>query len=171
MKQAFRMTALAMAALPTMGFGATPAQDCAAIDDAASRLACYDRAAGRGNTPPPARPSVPSPAASQPGPVVHSESPPPAPPAPVAATGRQPVPGRDQLRRRTDFDSRIVAVERLRRNYHRLRLEDGTVYDTAVQGLPPAVGTPVHVRRTPVGTTYFDLPDAKPIAVRMPRRL
>lgn len=126
--------------------------DCARIDDPSARLACYDRQSGRATQD------------SQPMPV-------PAPPtAPSAASTNNYQDRRDALKSRTDFDSRLKAAIPLRHGYYRLELEDGTAYDTTTVAPPPHAGAMVHVRRTPFGTTFFDMEGRKPFTVRLSRR-
>ncbi len=65
---------------------------------------------------------------------------------------------------------RIAATSPLRHGYFRLELEDGTAYETTVVGPPPPVGAEVHIRRTLLGTTFFDIKGWSPITVRLSRR-
>lgn len=130
------------------------AQDdrCARIDEPSARLACYDRQSGR---------AAPD---SRPIPL----------PTPASAASAATIDGyqdhRDALKSRTDFDSRLKTAIPLRHGYYRLELEDGTAYNTTTVGPPPSVGAEIHVRRTPFGTTFFDLEGRKPLTVRLSRR-
>ncbi|GFZ97639.1 MULTISPECIES: hypothetical protein [Sphingobium] len=125
---------------------------CARLDDPSERLACYDRRSGRA-----AQDSRPIPV--------------PAPPAAASAAAINSYQDRrDALKSRTDFDSRLKAAIPLRHGYHRLELEDGTAYDTTTVAPPPPVGAVIHVRRTPFGTTFFDMEGRKPFTVRLSRR-
>lgn len=135
---------------------ATPdAAKCRTIADPAERLACYDRAADQ---PAAAPPSAPAPAA----PAIPSAAP---PPAPVPA--RAAPPNREEMKAVT---GRIAATSPLRHGYFRLELQDGTAYETTVVGPPPPVGAEVHIRRTLLGTTFFDIKGWSPITVRLSRR-
>jgi hypothetical protein len=127
---------------------------CAGIDDPSARLACYDSRSGRA-----ARPAaVPAPRPASP------------PSATSPATANAYLDQRDALKSRTDFESRLKTVVPLRHGYFRLELADGTSYDTTTVAPPPAVGDLIHVRRTPFGTTFFDIDGRKPFTVRLSRR-
>ena len=134
------------------------AQDdrCASIDDPSNRLACYDARSGR---------AVQSGAAPAPRPAPSS-----APPATSPALSNTNLDQREALKSLTDFDSRLKAVVPLRHGYYRLELADGTSYDTTTVAPPPTVGDLIHVRRTPFGTTFFDIEGRKPFTVRLSRR-
>ncbi|MFB9051104.1 hypothetical protein ACFFV8_20600 [Sphingobium indicum] len=131
---------------------------CARLDDPSERLACYDRRSGRAAAD--SRP-IPLPASPAPARVAG---------AAAAAEGDSYQDRRDVLKSRTDFDSRLKAAVPLRHGYYRLELEDGTAYDMTTVGPPPPVGAMVHVRRTPFGTTFFDMEGRKPFTVRLSRR-
>jgi hypothetical protein len=155
-----RVIALGLAAAwAATGHAAPASSDCSAIDDSAARLACYDRAAGRtGSTA--SAPAQTRPAAPPPAPLPSAA---PAPAAPAASDY-------DTLKRRADFDSRIVAVTPLRHGYSRIELEDGTAYETTIVAAPPPVGVAVHVSRTFLGTTQLTIDGRGPIVVRLSRR-
>ena len=137
-----------------ISMGSAEAQDnaCARVDDPAARLACYDRAAGRVA------------AEGAPAPV---PTPPAARPAPSRAVAESP---REALRKRGAFDSTLTSVTPLRHGYYRLELADGSAYDTAVVAPPPPVGAAVHVRKSPLGTTFFDMDGRAPFTVKLSRR-
>ncbi|WP_253201200.1 hypothetical protein [Sphingomonas quercus] len=78
-------------------------------------------------------------------------------------------PAREAPRRRADYDTEIATVTPLRHGYYRLQLADGTAYNTTVVAAPPAVGDAVHVRRSPLGTTFFDMAGRSPFAVKPAR--
>ena len=125
---------------------------CARVDDPSERLACYDRRSGRARQD------------SRPIPV-------PASPAAISAAAiNNHQDRRDALKNRTDFDSRLKAAIPLRHGYYRLELEDGTAYDMTTVAPPPQTSTAIHVRRTPFGTTFFDMEGRKPFTVRLSRR-
>lgn len=65
---------------------------------------------------------------------------------------------------------RIAAVSPIRHGYYRLELDDGTAYETTVTGTPPPAGATVKIRRTFLGTTFFDIRGWSPISVRLARR-
>jgi hypothetical protein len=67
-------------------------------------------------------------------------------------------------------DGQIVAVRPLRHGYFALELDSGAVYETTVVGTPPPVGADVHIRRTLLGTTFFDIKGWSPITVRPSRQ-
>lgn len=136
--------------------------DCRAIADPAARLACYD-ARDAGQPAAPARP-VPS---EQPVPSIA-----PAAPAPVLAPVPAPsAPASTATTVRADPEGRIVAVAPLRYGLFRLTLDDGRAFDTTTNTqAPPAVGTAVRLRRTPLGTTFIDVAGRDPITVRLARR-
>ena len=64
---------------------------------------------------------------------------------------------------------RIAAVSPLRHGYYRLELDDGTAYETTVTGTPPPAGASVQIRRTFLGTTFFDIKGWSPVSVRLAR--
>lgn len=153
------LTSLAAAALSAPP---SPLETCRSIADPAARLACYDRAAGQ--TPAPVAPAdtaVPAPSTAE-----------PAPRAPTFSQHQpsRPSTGRNERREaQSDVDSRIAAVSPVRHGYYRLELADGTAYETTVTGAPPPVGAEVHIRRTFLGTTFFDIPGRSPVSVRPAR--
>ena len=126
---------------------------CRAIADPAERLACYDRAADQPVAPAPARNAPAAPLAAS-------------PPPPVPAPARAPT--REESKAATS--GRIAATQPLRHGYFRLELEDGAAYETTVVGPPPPVGSEVHIRRTLLGTTFFDIKGWSPITVRLSRQ-
>ena len=136
--------------------------DCRALSDPAARLSCYDTIGAEAPLP------APAPSAA----VSSSVAEPSAPSAPVAApparTATQ-APNSD-LKRRSDFDSRIAAVVPQRHGYYRLVLDDGSAYLTTSVAPPVPVGAAVHIRRTVIGTTYLDTPGRDPIAIRLARQ-
>ncbi|WP_442678650.1 hypothetical protein ACSBM8_14195 [Sphingomonas sp. ASY06-1R] len=98
----------------------------------------------------------------------------PADPAPRATVAPAPTRDtaqaqRDDLKRRSNFDSRIAAVVPQRHGYYRLVLEDGSAYLTTSVAPPVPVGAAVHIRRTFAGTTYLDTAGRDPIAIRLAR--
>ena len=64
---------------------------------------------------------------------------------------------------------RIATVSPIRHGYYRLELDDGTAYETTVTGTPPPAGATVTIRRTFLGTTFFDIRGWSPISVRLAR--
>ena len=70
----------------------------------------------------------------------------------------------------TSRNGQIVAVRPLRHGYFALELDNGAVYETTVVGTPPPVGAGVHIRRTLLGTTFFDIKGWSPITVRPSRQ-
>ena len=141
--------------------------ECRTLSDPTARLACYDEVAG---VAPAAQ--APAPAVQPPGPAAQpsfqSRATPPVAQQQAAAPARtQAAPA--ELKKRSDFDSRLTAVVPLRHGYYRLELEDGTAYETTAVAPPPAAGEAVHIRRTFVGTTYLDMKGRSPIAIRLAR--
>lgn len=138
-------------------------EKCRGIADPAQRLACYDKAA--------AQPSAPMAPAAQS----------PAAPSPQATS--EPLPDRRRARAETRSEKRnhreeraelategrIAAVSPLPHGYFRLELADGTAYNTTEVANPPPVGSDVRIRRTFLGTTFFDIKGWSPIAVRLSR--
>lgn len=129
---------------------------CASIDDPSARLACYDARSGR---------AAQSGAAHAPFPVPSSTAPMTSP-----TLSNADLDQRQALKSRTDFGSRLKTVVPLRHGYFRLELADGTSYDTTTVAPPPIVGDLIHVRRTPLGTSFFDIDGRKPFTVRLSRR-
>jgi hypothetical protein len=153
------------AALAASGAIAAPRTmaDCRALSDPAARLSCYDTIGVEAPVPLPA----PAPYAAAPARPAD-----PAPPsATVAASPARDTARaqRDDLKRRSNFDSRIAAVVPQRHGYYRLVLEDGSAYLTTSVAPPVPVGAAVHIRRTFAGTTYLDTAGRDPIAIRLAR--
>jgi hypothetical protein len=152
----------------TSGALAAPAdmEKCRAIADPAQRLACYDQAAAP--TSASAAPVTQSPIAQTP-----AASPPPAVSAPPSEPrhARAEKRGRREQEQRVELASegRIAAVTPLPHGYFRLKLADGTAYNTTEVANPPPVGADVRIRRTFLGTTFFDIKGWSPIAVRLSR--
>ena len=141
--------------------------ECRTLADPSARLACYDQVAG-------AAPSAqtPAPASQLPAPAAapsfqNRTAPPTAAYQPAAPVRVQAAPA--ELKKRSDFDSRLTAVVPLRHGIYRLELEDGTAYETTAVAPPPAAGEAVHIRRTFVGTTYLDMKGRSPVAIRLAR--
>jgi len=138
-------------------------EKCRAIADPVQRLACYDRAA--------AQPSTAAAQAAQ-SPAV---SPPPAASAPAAEPRHVRREARSEKRNAREeraelaSEGRIAAVIPLPHGYFRLELADGAAYNTTEVANPPAVGSDVRIRRTFLGTTFFDIKGWSPIAVRLSR--
>jgi hypothetical protein len=136
-------------------------EKCRAIADPAQRLACYDQAAAQPSaSPAPAGPSAASP-------------PPPATSAPASEPRRARAEkrGHRELEQRAELPSegRIAAITPLPHGYFRLQLADGIAYNTTEVANPPPVGADVRIRRTFLGTTFFDIKGWSPIAVRLSR--
>jgi hypothetical protein len=157
-----RSTSLAIGALVlSTCASAAPSstEQCRNIADPAARLACYDRAADEGTAGKQGRSAerpAAAPAPSPSSPTTASEPPRAAPP--TRATEKAPVNGQ------------IVAVRPLRHGYFALELDNGAIYETTVVGTPPPVGAEVHIRRTLLGTTFFDIKGWSPITVRPSRQ-
>ena len=60
-------------------------------------------------------------------------------------------------------------VSPIRHGYYRLELDDGRAYETTVTGAPPPAGASVQIRRTFLGTTFFDIKGWSPVSVRLAR--
>ena len=157
-----RTTSLAIGALvlSTWASAAPPStEQCRSIADPAARLACYDRAADEGTAGKQGR-SAERPAAApapSPGSPMTAPEPPRVAPA-TRATDKAPANGQ------------IVAMRPLRHGYFALELDNGAIYETTVVGTPPPVGAEVHIRRTLLGTTFFDIKGWSPITVRPSRQ-
>ena len=163
MKGICQLAAIGGIAWVSLGYAQAQDDPCRAIEDPTQRLACYDQRSGRavqGGSGQASRPIPAAPAQTAPAPYSPQSA-----PAPEMTESR-----RDALKRRTDFDSSIKAVVTLRHGYYRLELADGTSYDTTTLVPPPQVGEAVHVRRTPFGTTFFDMEGRDPFTVRLSRR-
>jgi len=138
-------------------------EKCRAIADPAQRLACYDQAAAQSSAAPP--PMAQSPVAQ--GPM--------APPPSASAPPSEPRHARGEPRNRREqhaelaSEGRIATVAPLPHGYFRLELADGTAYNTTEVASPPPVGSEVRIRRTFLGTTFFDIKGWSPIAVRLSR--
>jgi hypothetical protein len=133
---------------------------CSAIAAPAARLACYDALA---NHAAPQAPSATGPAprpAPAARPVAHAF-----PARPTAAPSSY-----EALRKRSNFASVALEVEPLPHGLFRLHLADGTAYDTSMEGAHIAKGETLHIRRSPLGTTFVDLPAQQPIPVRLVRQ-
>ncbi|MDE1918059.1 MAG: hypothetical protein KGJ57_16810 [Sphingomonadales bacterium] len=136
---------------------------CSAIISPAARLACYDEMAGR-----PAAPPATHAQSRNPAPVRSAQ---PARPAPAVAPAAPVSPASDYaaLRKRSNFTAVALKVEPLPHGLFRLHLADGTAYDTSMEGAHVASGMTLHIRRSPLGTTFVDLPGQAPIPVRLHR--
>jgi hypothetical protein len=75
----------------------------------------------------------------------------------------------EALRKRSNFDAVALEVEPLPHGLFRLHLADGTSYDTSQEGAHVAPGETIHIRRSPLGTTFADLPGQHPMPVRLVR--
>lgn len=128
---------------------------CSTIAAPSARLACYDALAGQTS----AQPS----ATSMPAPL----------PAPAARPATHPVStlatAYTALRKRSHFEAIAQEVEPLPHGLFRLHLADGSAYDTSMEGAHIAQGAMLHIRRSPLGTTFVDLPSQAPIPVRLVR--
>lgn len=132
---------------------------CRSIADPAARLACYDRAMGPG-----------APAANV---ATTGDKAPEAAARPLATPSAQSMReanDRSQDQAAATRAGRIAAVSPIRHGYYRLELDDGTAYETTVTGTPPPAGATVKIRRTFLGTTFFDIRGWSPISVRLARR-
>jgi len=154
-----------MALFLTSGALAAPAdvEKCRAIADPTQRLACYDQAAAQ--PPAPAAPTAQS--MTAPPPPVASAPPPE--PRPARREARSEKRGRQEERAELASEGRIAAVSPLPHGYFRLELADGTAYNTTEVANPPPVGADVRIRRTFLGTTFFDIKGWSPITVRLSR--
>ena len=140
---------------------ASPETDaCRAVTNAAERLACFDRVTAP-DAVMPADPATSGRTGRAPAAAALPARHPAAPAAPRAARGTQAAAARDGV---------LAAVTPLRHGYFRLQLDDRTSYDTTVVSLAPPVGAKVRVRRTLIGTTFFDIPGWSPIAVKRSRQ-
>ena len=132
---------------------------CRSIADPAARLACYDRAMGTG--------------AASPANTVTTEGKAPEAMAPPLATpskqSLQEVGDRRQDQATPTRTGRIAVVSPIRHGYYRLELDDGTAYETTATGTPPPAGASVQIRRTFLGTTFFDIKGWSPVSVRLAR--
>lgn len=128
---------------------------CSTIATPSARLACYDALAGH--------PAEKAPAA--PAPARHAA------PAkrPAAQAVSAPVTSYAALRKRSNFNAVAQQVEPLPHGLFRLHLADGTAYDTSMEGAHIAEGATLHIRRSPLGTTFVDLPSQPPIPVHLVR--
>ncbi|WP_420139865.1 hypothetical protein [Sphingomonas sp.] len=166
MKRSSNLALSAVAiALATSAASAAPRTmaECRALSDPPTRLRCYDMIGGEAPSPGPA------PAPYVPAPTRSTDSAQPAAPImtrPAHDTARAQ---REDLKRRSNFDSRIAAVVPQRHGYYRLVLEDGSAYLTTSVAPPVPVGAAVHIRRTFAGTTYLDTAGRDPIAIRLAR--
>lgn len=138
-------------------------EKCRAIADPAQRLACYDQAAGQPSAP--AAPAAQSPAAPPP-PVASAAT---AEPRHVRREVRSEKRSRREEKAELASEGRIAAVVPLPHGYFRLELADGAAYNTTEVANPPPVGADVRIRRTFLGTTFFDIKGWSPIAVRLSR--
>lgn len=143
----------ALFGLITVGAVATSPQDCRAITDSAARLACYD-----------AREAKPASASSLEMPSTR--------PAPgYAPSAPQPTAASNASIVRSDPTGRVTSVTARRYGLFRLTLDDGRTFDTATNtNAPPVVGDSVRLRRTPIGTTFLDIPGRSPVTVRLVRQ-
>lgn len=137
---------------------------CTTIAAPAARLACYDEMAGRAS-PAPTTP-MPSPPTSKP---VFTTTPTTPAPAVAQAPSTQQTTDYAALRKRSNFNAVALEVEPLPHGLFRLHLADGTAYDTSMEGAHIAKGMTLHIRRSPLGTTFVDLPGQAPIPVRLYR--
>jgi len=145
----------------------TDVTPCRAIANPESRLACYDQLAGGAPAATPSHTTVPAPM-----PAPTPASPPASPAYPVPAPAPAPTAGPTglsyaTLRKRSNFDAMVQTIEPLPHGLFRLHLEDGTAYDTSMEGARISQGITVHIRRSPLGTTFVDLPGQAPIPVRL----
>ncbi|WP_343615277.1 hypothetical protein [Novosphingobium sp.] len=125
---------------------------CSTIAAPSARLACYDGLAGQTA----AQPSATSMPASL--------------PAPATRPATQPVStAYTAMRKRSHFEAIAQEVEPLPHGLFRLHLADGSTYDTSMEGAHIVQGTMLHIRRSPLGTTFVDLPSQAPIPVRLVR--
>jgi hypothetical protein len=134
---------------------------CRSIGDPAARLACYDRAMGAGA-------SANSPVSA----VTREDKAPEAAAPPLATRSKQSlqeVGDRRQDQATPAKAGRIAVVSPIRHGYYRLELDDGTAYETTVTGTPPPAGASVQIRRTFLGTTFFDIKGWSPVSVRLAR--
>ena len=155
-----RSTSLVIAALslaPSISAAPPSTEQCRSIADPAVRLACYDRIAD-GETAGKRDRSHERPAATS------------TPPAPVAAPEPTHATAASRPTDQAATDGQIVAARPLRHGYFALELDSGAVYETTVVGTPPPVGANVHIRRTLLGTTFFDIKGWSPITVRPSRQ-
>jgi len=139
---------------------------CRAIADPASRLACYDQLSGLASAAPAPRAAMPAPASPPARPAAQARPAPDAAPMPASSP---PGTTYATLRKRSNFDALVVNIDALPHGLFRLHLGDGTAYDTSMEGARIAQGATVHIRRSPVGTTFVDLPGQAPIPVRLVR--
>lgn len=156
----FLMAIPASCLLSATVYGQADMAGCSAIAAPAARLSCYDALAGHG--------APQAPAAAKPAPR----------PAPAARSATHtfsiraaPAPSSyETLRKRSNFDSVALEIEPLPHGLLRLHLADGTAYDTSMEGAHIAKGETLHIRRSPLGTTFVDLPAQQPIPVRLVRQ-
>ena len=149
--------------LAPAALAAPDVEKCRTIADPAQRLACYDQAAAQPSAP--AASAAPSPAASPP-PIASA---PTAEPRHVRREARSEKRSRHEERAELASEGRIAAVVPLPHGYFRLELADGAAYNTTEVANPPPVGADVRIRRTFLGTTFFDIKGWSPIAVRLSR--
>jgi hypothetical protein len=144
-------------------------EKCRAIADPAQRLACYDQATGQPSSAP--APIAQSPAAQS----TVAQSPAAPPPGAASASPSEPRHARRDMRSHREqraelaSEGRIASVVPLPHGYFRLELADGTAYNTTEVANPPPAGAEVRIRRTFLGTTFFDIKGWSPIAVRLSR--
>ena len=130
---------------------------CRSIADPAARLACYDRAMGTGA------------ANSRASAVTTEDKAPEAAARPLATPSVREANARREDQARPTRAGRIAAVSPIRHGYYRLELDDGRAYETTVTGAPPPAGASVQIRRTFLGTTFFDIKGWSPVSVRLAR--
>jgi hypothetical protein len=146
------------------GAHAASLRECWAVSDAVARAACYDQVTGRPE--PTGVPQSVAPGAGYARPAPQATG---VDPGPARTTPSVPAPRSAEDGSQGDVDTQIISVTPLRHGYFRLELADGSLFNTTVVAAPPPVGTAVHVRRTFMGTTYFDIAGRSPVAVRRSR--
>jgi hypothetical protein len=176
---AFRATVLAIASAP-LALMAMPAQaqiddaivldimrQCARIDDATARLACYDNNVRVGNTSV-ARPSVPG---AMPRPQSGAAI---APNNGATGFGREDVRGPERFEipagEIEELTARVRTVEQLNQGTYLLTLEDGAVWQFAetvdFAYRPPRAGSTISIDRAALGSFLMVFDSQRSVRVR-----
>lgn len=176
---AFRATVLAIASAP-LALMATPAQaqiddaivldimrQCARIDDASARLACYDNNVRVGNTNAP-RPSVPG---AMPRPQSGTAI---APNNGATGFGREDVRGPERFETPAgeieELTARVSSVVQQTQGVYLLTLEDGAVWQFAetvdFAYRPPRSGSTISIDRAALGSFLMVFDNQRSVRVR-----